>query len=245
MKNIKEAAELIKNSKKVFALTGAGISTESGIPDFRSDSGYYKNFDPIRALSVDTMLGDPNRFYSEGYLILKDLNDRKPNAGHIALANLEKDGFLAGVITQNIDNLHFAAGSKNVYEVHGETRGVHCMKCGTEYDFNYLRDKVDNGEIPPKCYKCGGIVRSNVILFGDMMPDDFTRGTYELQDTELLIVVGSSLTVSPVNMLPKYVKNLIIINQTPTPEDDRAKFVFRESAGEVLSAIYNEVKNNG
>ena len=145
------------------------------------------------------MLGDPERFYSEGYLILKDLNDRKPNNGHIALAKLEEAGYLSGIITQNIDNLHFEAGSKNVYEVHGETRGVHCMKCGTKYYFNYLKDKVEDGEIPPKCEKCGGVVRSNVVMFGDMMPDDYTKGTYELQDTDLLIVIGSSLTVSPVN----------------------------------------------
>lgn len=243
MENIKKAAELIKNSKKVFALTGAGVSTESGIPDFRSSSGYYKKFDPIRALSVDTMLGDPERFYSEGYLILKDLNDRKPNNGHIALAKLEEAGYLSGVITQNIDNLHFEAGSKNVYEVHGETRGVHCMKCGAKYDFSYLKDKVEDGEIPPKCEKCGGVVRSNVVMFGDMMPDDYTKGTYELQDTDLLIVIGSSLTVSPVNFLPRYVENLIIINNTPTPEDGRAKLIFRENAGEVLMNIYNEVIN--
>lgn len=243
MENIKKAAELIKNSKKVFALTGAGISTESGIPDFRSSSGYYKKFDPIRALSVDTMIGDPKRFYSEGYLILKDLNDRKPNNGHIVLAKLEEEGYLSGIITQNIDNLHFEAGSKNVYEVHGETRGVHCIKCGAKYDFNYLKNKIEDGEIPPKCEKCGGVVRSNVVMFGDMMPDDYTKATYELQDTDLLIVIGSSLTVSPVNFLPRYVEDLIIINNTPTPEDRRAKFVFRENSGEVLMNIYNEVMN--
>lgn len=243
MENIKKAAELIKSSKKVFALTGAGISTESGIPDFRSDRGYYRKFDPVRALSVDTMLGDPKRFYSEGYLILKDLNGKKPNDGHIALAKLESGGYLAGIVTQNIDNLHFEAGSKNVYEVHGETRGVHCMKCGSKYNFSYLEDRVDSGEIPPKCEKCGGIVRSNVVMFGDMMPDDYLRTVDELQDTDLLIVVGSSLTVSPVNFLPRYVKNLIIINNTPTPEDRRAKLIFRENSGKVLMDIYNEVMN--
>lgn len=243
MKDIKEAAQLIKNSKKVFALTGAGISTESGIPDFRSDKGYYTKFNPVEALSVDTMLYNPKKFYSEGFLILKDLNGKKPNSGHIALANLEKSGYLSGIITQNIDNLHFEAGSKNVYEVHGETRGVHCMNCGTKYDFRYMQNKVDSGEIPPRCEKCGGIIRSNVVMFGDMMPKDFVLSQRELEDTDLLIVVGSSLTVSPVNMLPRYVKHLIIINKTPTPEDRRANFIFRESAGKVLTALYNEVIN--
>lgn len=243
MKDIIAAAKLIRESKKVFALTGAGISTESGIPDFRSENGYYKKFDATEALSLDVMINNPKRFYSEGYFILKDLNNKKPNLGHIVLANLEKEGYLSGIITQNIDNLHFDAGSKNVYEVHGETRGVHCLKCGTKYKFNYLKEKVDSGEVPPICEKCGGVIRSNVVMFGDMMPDDFTKGYNELMNTDLLIIVGSSLTVSPVNMLPEHVENLIIINKTKTPQDYRAKFVFHEEASKVLSEIYKEVRN--
>lgn len=244
MDKIKEAAKLILNSKKTFALTGAGISTDSGIPDFRSSKGYYSKMDPMLALSKDRLLYEPEIFYKEGYKILLDLNNKVPNKGHIALATLEEKGYLAGIITQNIDNLHKKAGSKNIYEVHGETRGVHCMKCYSEYSFEIMRKKVEAQEIPPKCDKCGGTLRPNVVMFGDMMPDDYMRGVKELEDTELLIVVGSSLTVSPVNFLPRYVDKLIIINNDSTPEDGRADIVINENSTKVLDEILKEVERN-
>lgn len=244
MDSIMKACELILNSKKTFALTGAGISTESGIPDFRSSSGYYSKMDPMEALSKDVLLNNPSRFYKEGYLILEDLNNKEPNKGHQALAKLEELGLLKGIITQNIDNLHTKAGSKNIYEVHGETRGVHCLKCNSKYKFSVMKKKVDNNEIPPRCDKCGGALRPNVVMFGDAMPDDYMRAAYELEDTNLLIIVGSSLTVSPVNFLPNYVDKLIIINNTPTPFDKKAELVFRESSGEVLEKILLEVEKN-
>ncbi|RVU54904.1 SIR2 family NAD-dependent protein deacylase [Anaerosphaera multitolerans] len=240
---IEVAAKLIISSKKSFALTGAGISTESGIPDFRSETGYYQKMDPISALSRDVLLKNPKRFYSEGYKILEDLNDKRPNMGHIALAELERLKLLSGVITQNIDNLHAKAGSERMYEVHGETRGIHCINCGKSYDFSVMKAKVEKNEIPPKCDNCGGTLRPNVVMFGDMMPDDFQRAVMELETTELLIVVGSSLTVSPVNFLPRYVDRLIIINSTPTPEDRNADLVFHEQAGDTLKDIVTEVKN--
>ncbi|MET3617388.1 NAD-dependent deacetylase [Peptoniphilus olsenii] len=242
MDNIKKAADIILGSKKVFALTGAGISTDSGIPDFRSGDGYYTKMDPTLALSKDRLLNQPELFYKEGYMILLDLNNQEPNGGHIALAQLEKMGHLDGIITQNIDNLHAKAGSKNIYEVHGETRGIHCMSCGSEYDFPVMKEKVDKGEIPPLCDKCGGVLRPNVVMFGDMMPDDFSRGAAELENTDTLIVVGSSLTVSPVNFLPNYVDHLIIINNDRTPADNRADVVINDNSTKVLSAIVKEIE---
>lgn len=241
MDNIKKAAELIVNSSKTFALTGAGISTESGIPDFRSSTGYYSKMDPMEALSRDVLLNDPEKFYSEGFIILRDLYDKKPNKGHLALSKLEEMNLLKGIITQNIDNLHVKAGNKTVYEVHGESRSVHCMSCGAQYDFSVMKQKVEEGEIPPKCDKCGGILRPNVVMFGDMMPDDFIRAQSELRDTELMIIVGSSLTVSPVNFLPNMVDKMIIINQSNTPFDRKADVVFHEGAGEVLAKILDEI----
>lgn len=243
MDSIKEAAKLIKNSKKVMALTGAGISTDSGIPDFRGKNGYYKDMDPINSLSKERLLKEPQIFYKEGYKILLDLNDKKPNQGHIALAKMEEDGFIKGVITQNIDNLHHKAGSKIIYEVHGETRGIHCMTCGRSYPFKLMQEKVEAGEIPPKC-TCGGILRPNVIMFGDMMPEDFSNAIEEMQNTQTLIVVGTSLTVSPVNMLPRYAENLIIINESKTPYDTYAKFVFHKDSSEVLTEILRELEGN-
>lgn len=244
MENIKKACDLIMNSRKTFVLTGAGISTESGIPDFRSSDGYYSKMDPAMALSKNVLLKNPERFYKEGYVILTDLNKKEPNKGHFALRELEKLGKIQGIITQNIDNLHTKAGSKVVYEVHGETRGVHCVDCYEEYPFTKMKEKVDSGEIPPRCDKCNGVLRPNVVMFGDMMPDDFSEALNELRDTDLLIVIGSSLTVSPVNSLPDYVDKLIIINKDKTPLDNRADVVFNESSGKVLNEILKEVKNN-
>ncbi|WP_138158799.1 SIR2 family NAD-dependent protein deacylase [Peptoniphilus catoniae] len=244
MKDILKAADLILNSKKTFALTGAGISTESGIPDFRSDTGYYSKMDPAEALSRDILLGNPKRFYSEGYVILKDLFNKEPNKGHFALAELEKIGKLKGVITQNIDNLHIKAGNKKVYEVHGESRRIHCINCGREYPFDLMVKKVNEGQIPPKCDECKGTLRPNVVMFGDMMPDAYIRAAEELESTELLIVVGSSLQVSPVNFLPNYVDKLIIINNTVTPFDSKAEVVIHRGSGDVLEAILEEVKKN-
>lgn len=240
--SIKEVAKLIKNSNGVFALTGAGISTDSGIPDFRSSTGYYQKFDPVTALSREVLMYEPERFYSEGYVILKDLFDRKPNKGHLALAKMEELGYLDGIITQNIDNLHFKAGSKNIFEVHGETRDVHCIKCGAVYPFEYLVSKVEEKEIPPKCEKCGGTVRPNVVMFGDSMPLDFQKAYTAASGKDTLIVVGSSLTVSPVNFFPEMFPHLIIINNDRTPFDYRADFVFHENSSKVLSEIVEELK---
>ncbi|EFI41323.1 NAD-dependent protein deacylase [Peptoniphilus sp. oral taxon 386] len=242
MDEILKVRDLILSSKKTFALTGAGISTESGIPDFRSSTGYYSKLDPMLALSRDILINNPKRFYKEGYVILEDLSEKKPNRGHIVLAELENMGLLNGVITQNIDNLHRKAGSKNIYEVHGETGRVHCISCNENYPFKVMKEKVMSGEIPPHCDKCGGVIRPNVVMFGDMMPGDFEMAVEELMDTELLIVIGSSLTVSPVNYLPRYVKKLVIINDTPTLQDKMAEVVVRGKSGEILSQILDEVK---
>lgn len=242
MDNLKKAAELIMNSKYALVLTGAGISTESGIPDFRSSTGYYSKMDPMEALSRDVLNNHPERFYKEGYVILKDLYDKEPNAGHIALSELESMGYVKGLITQNIDNLHHKAGSKKVYEVHGETRSIRCNGCGKNSDFSVMKEKVEKGEIPPKCDSCNATLRPNVVMFGDMMPPAFEKAMNEIDKCDLLIVVGSSLTVAPVSYLPRYVENLIIINDGPTPYDRDADFKFSGSAGETLAGIVEELK---
>lgn len=243
MEKITEAASLIVRSRKVMALTGAGISTDSGIPDFRSSNGYYVNMDPVKSLSKERLLYEPERFYQEGYVILSDLNDRQPNQGHLALTQLEELGQLQGVITQNIDNLHAKAGSQKIYEVHGETRGVHCLSCHAEFPFAVMRQKVESGDIPPHCDKCKkGVLRPNVVMFGDMMPQAFSDAMEELEDVDTLIVIGSSLTVSPVNYMPRYAKHLIIINKDVTPFDSRADVVIHENSTQVLPKLVDEVK---
>lgn len=237
-----EAADLILSSKHMLALTGAGISTESGIPDFRSNTGYYSKMDPMAALSRDTLLNNPRQFYREGFVILKDLQDKKPNEGHYALAQLEDLGYLKGIVTQNIDNLHTRAGSKTVYEVHGHTRTVHCLKCGKTLPFEDYRKKVlMDQEIPPKCPSCGGDLRPDVVMFGDMMPPAFEAAFAAAQNSDLMLVCGSSLVVAPVSYLPGMVKKLIIINKEETPYDYKADIVLHEAIGPALTKIVEAV----
>lgn len=148
-------------------LTGAGISTESGIPDFRSPgTGLWENIDPMEALSTSVLYNNTEKFYKEGFNMLLNMTDAEPNRAHYALAEMERLGYIKGVITQNIDNLHYKAGSKYILEVHGNTREGSCIKCGTIVDLNILINKVNNKEIPPKCDKCGGILRPDVVFLG-------------------------------------------------------------------------------
>ena len=238
-----EAANLILQAKNMYALTGAGISTESGIPDFRSDRGYYKEFDGATAFSRDVLLGDPDRFYHEGFVMLKDLFAKKPNAGHKALKKMEDLGYLKGIITQNIDNLHSLAGSKKVYEVHGHTRTVHCMSCNKTYPFQDYVDLVTvEGEIPPRCPACQGVLRPDVVMFGDMMPQDFQDAYGAMETCDLLLVAGSSLVVAPVSYLPGMAKKLIIINKEATPYDHKADVVIHEGIGQALTKILSLVE---
>lgn len=238
--NIKKACKLIENSNKTMVLTGAGISTESGIPDFRSPgTGLWENTDPMEVLSTTVLRNNPERFYKDGFNILLDMMDARPNKAHNILAEMEGLGLIHGVITQNIDNLHQKAGSKYILEVHGNTRKGSCINCGDTVNIRILTEKVNNGEIPPKCNKCGGILRPDVILFGDMLPSAFNVALKEVETSDLLIVIGSSLMVSPVNYLPQMARKLIIINMGYTPMDNFAEVKIEEKAGDALEAILN------
>ncbi len=240
---IRKASTMIKTSSKTMVLTGAGISTESGIPDFRSpDTGLWENVDPMEALSTTVLYDDPGKFYNEGFEMLLDMTKAKPNYGHYALAEMEELGYIKGIITQNIDNLHIEAGSKYVLEVHGNTRKGSCLNCSNTVEIGVLTEKVDRGEIPPKCDKCGGTLRPDVIFFGDMLPEAFTIAWEEVSTSDLLIVVGSSLAVAPVNYLPQRAKNLILINQGDTLMDSFADLIIKGGAGETLQAILEELK---
>lgn len=238
MNDIERASKLIKDSRYAMALTGAGISTESGIPDFRSPGvGLWEKMDPMEALSADVLMNDPEKFYRVGFNILRGMEDAKPNDAHIALAKMEEKGYIKGVITQNIDNLHYKAGSKRIYEVHGNTRTCHCIKCHAIYDFRELGEQVDSGIKVPKCKKCGGMLRPDVVMFGDMMPPDFERAMEEAQKADLILVIGSSLEVAPVCYIPGMVDHLIIINLMETPYDKKADVVFHDKAGVVMRQI--------
>lgn len=235
-------AQKIIDSSMTIVLTGAGISTESGIPDFRSPgTGIWERIDPMEALSTNILYGDPKKFYSIGFKILSEMKGAKPNKAHYIIAKMEAEKLVHGLITQNIDSLHYAAGSRAMMEVHGHIRSGHCMKCGKLYSFSELENKVCSGEIPPRC-TCKGVIRPDVVLFGDSLPECFEKALELSKRCDLMIVVGSSLQVSPVNYLPGLAKELVIINSGETTCDNRAEIICREKASSALTAIYDKIQ---
>ncbi len=232
---ISALAGLIRNNSPCFVLSGAGISTESGIPDFRSPgTGLWTRIDPIKTASFSAFLRDPAAFYNANLGRWRNMAGIEPNDAHRAVAVLEREGLIDGVITQNVDSLHTKAGSRRVWEVHGHLRTCRCMNCREHYPIEDLVSRYDRGENPPLCAKCGGVLRPDVVLFEDPMSDDYYRAEKALTGCQLLIVVGSSLQVYPVAGLPQLARKLAIVNRDPTPWDDRAEVVINESTGKVF-----------
>ncbi len=244
--DITRLAELLRGLKEAqgpaTVLTGAGISTESGIPDFRSPgTGLYTRIDPMEYISTRALETHPEKlwkFFAESYAAA---GDYQPNAGHFAIARLEETGYVETVVTQNIDGLHERAGSRNVLEVHGHLRTAHCVACGLAVPFASATEQVLEGADVPTCAECGSSLRPDVVLFGDDMPQDFLTARDVVRANPLLLVVGSSLEVAPVNMLPPEAERLAIINRSPTPADRHAEVVVRADAGESLSALAGEL----
>ena len=233
----------IENRKKVVVLTGAGISTESGIPDFRSPNGIWSKFDSA-TFSSDVLYEDPERFYKSSLKLLEflySIKNAKPNKAHLILAKMESLGYISSIITQNIDGLHSKAGSKKVYEVHGNLEEGYCINCGSKVTFNILIEKILSNELPPRCTRCGGVLRPNIILFGDLLPDSFLGATVEVRNSGLLIIIGSSLEVSPANSLPYESKKFIIINESRTYFDSMAYLYWHEKASLALEDIYKDI----
>ena len=240
---IHQAVQLINQAKNVVALTGAGISTASGIPDFRSpNSGLWEQEDPLTVASIYAFRQDPTKFYRWIHPLSGLFFTAEPNAAHLALVQLEKQGKLAAVITQNIDNLHTKAGSKTVYELHGHLRQVTCTQCYQVLDAVPVFEKfIDDGEVP-LCPVCGGVLKPNAILFGEQLPmQEFVAAQLELEKADLLLVVGSSLEVAPVSDLALVAldngSKIIIINVQPTYLDDKADVVIRDDITTVLPYI--------
>ncbi|MGC4190619.1 MAG: Sir2 family NAD-dependent protein deacetylase [Thermomicrobiales bacterium] len=233
--------DVVAPARRIVAFTGAGISTESGIPDYRGPNGVWaRNAIP----SVDTLRTDPDaqrehwRFRRANYPVMLA---RQPNDGHRALVDLERAGRLLAVITQNIDGLHQKAGDhpERVIELHGSTHRLRCMTCGTEYDGLAIQKRLDAGEEDPRCEVCGGPLRSATILFGEPLPEAALRKAVAVsQVCDLMLVVGSSLVVNPAARLPAIAKQhgarLVIINRTPTPLDDIADVHLVAEAGPTL-----------
>ncbi len=235
---LERIASIIRRSRDAVAFTGAGISTDSGIPDFRGRQGLWKGFDP-RMATRSFMLEDPRSFWEFYAMRFEALADAGPNPGHRALARLEAEGLLTAVITQNIDGLHAKAGSRRVIELHGNIMTSRCDDCGsvrpTEECARLVRER---GEVP-RCV-CGGLIRPSVVLFEEPV-GMFEAALRIAQESDLCLAVGSSLTVYPAAAIPEAVKasggKLIIVNTDPTPIDQHADLVVREGASSVLAGI--------
>ena len=234
---IEKFKTLVNESNNIVFFGGAGVSTESGIPDFRSKDGLYNQkykYPPEEILSHTFFMNNTEeffKFYKEKMNSLK----YEPNVTHIKLAELEKEGKLKAVVTQNIDGLHQKAGSKNVYELHGSVLRNYCMKCHKFYDAEY----VFNSSGVPKC-SCGGIIKPDVVLYEEALDEEtLEKSVYSIANADLLIVAGTSLTVYPASGLINYFrgKNLVLINRDTTPFDNRADLVINESLGKVFGEI--------
>ncbi|MBM7581847.1 NAD-dependent deacetylase [Caldicoprobacter guelmensis] len=241
VKKLEEFKRIVNESNKIVFFGGAGVSTESNIPDFRSATGLYSSKDktsypPEVILSHSFFMEHPEDFY-EFYKSKMVYRDAKPNAAHIALAKLEQQGKLKAVITQNIDGLHQMAGSKNVLELHGSIHRNYCMKCGQNYDLDYV---MKSKELVPRCQECGGMVRPDVVLYEESLDMDVLyRAVHYVSNADVLIVGGTSLVVYPAAGLVDYFKgkHLILINKTSTPYDYKADIVVHDSIGKVLSYV--------
>jgi len=233
--------EIIDRSSKVVFFGGAGVSTESNIPDFRSESGLYHamneyGYPPEQMLSRTFFINHIEMFY-DYYKNNLIYTDALPNKAHIALAELEKEGKVTAVVTQNIDGLHQKAGSRKVYELHGTVMKNRCMDCGHPYDLDYIMDEKNCTNGVPKCSHCGGIVKPEVVLYEEPLDDEVMRGAVKaISEADTLIVGGTSLVVYPAAGLINYFNgnDIVLINKSKTDYDRRASLVINDSIGEVL-----------
>jgi NAD-dependent protein deacetylase/lipoamidase len=238
---IQDAIELLQPARRVVALTGAGISTESGIPDFRSPGSIWLEQPPVSYHDFISKGEARQQYWQTRHALSSRVAEARPNTAHNALAEMERHGILAGIITQNFDGLHQDAGNSpaRVIELHGTSRSAACTLCGTRSSIEELQARIDSGEQDPQCPRCGGYLKAATILFGQRVPEAVLTSARQLADTcDLFLVIGSSLKVSPASLLPHRAirRNipLIIINLQPTPLDDVADVIFHEKAGIVL-----------
>lgn len=232
-------ANLMVDLKPCVALTGAGISAESGIPTFRSKGGLWEKYDPTVYASIETFREDPSKYWTIRGEFIRNYDAYQPNKAHVALAELEKMGIVRHVITQNIDGLHKKAGSQNVTEIHGSLRETYCLQCGKEY----LAPDVPEG-MPPFC-ECGGVLKPNTVLFGEQLPEGALEKAYQESSTcKLMLVIGTSAVVQPAASLPALAqhKGAKIVEVNIEPAFSAADLVVKEKAGFGLSNILEAVK---
>ncbi|MDI3329054.1 MAG: NAD-dependent deacylase [Alicyclobacillaceae bacterium] len=235
--DIREVAHWIRTSNYTAVLTGAGMSTESGIPDFRSAGGWWRQVDPRKVATVEALETDYPFFRDFYRARIEGLRACRPHRGHYLLAEWEAKGWVHAVATQNVDGFHLQAGSRTVYELHGSLHTFRCHDCGSpaeEPEFMEGRS----------CSRCGGRLRPNIVLFGELLPSDAWEGALAaIRWADLVLVIGTSLEVYPVSQLPSMAKGkLVFINLEPTAEDGMFDRVIRGKAGEVLAALDGELR---
>jgi NAD-dependent deacetylase len=234
-------AALIVERGPCVVLTGAGMSTESGIPDFRSATGIWADVDPFEVASIDAFRRDPGRVWRWYGPRIRGLLEAQPNRGHLALAALERAGHVRAVVTQNIDTLHARAGSEGIVEVHGSIQRAVCLACGRPEPIDALLAQLEDDPVPV-CRACGNVPKPDVVMFGEMLPvDAFERAEQLVLDTDALVVVGSSLQVWPVAGLPEsavaHGGAVALVNDEATAFDSQAAIVVRGSAGATLASV--------
>ncbi|MGH2760702.1 MAG: SIR2 family NAD-dependent protein deacylase [Actinomycetota bacterium] len=247
---IEHIGEWLARSRAGVAFTGAGISTESGIPDFRGPDGFWKRNDQTK-FTIQNYVRDPEHRKERWRMAVERRSfmrtDVQPNAGHRALARLEQIGAIRGVITQNIDGLHAEAGNERVLELHGTSRRIACLSCGESWPAPEILKRVEDGEEDPACTSCGGILKSATISFGQQLPPDVVEEAHRWSlEADVFLVVGSSLVVYPAASFPGLAKQrgakLVIVNREPTDQDDLFDAAILGDAGPTLTAIVERVE---
>ncbi len=242
-------AAVLADAERLVAFTGAGISTESGIPDFRSPGGIWNRYKPIDYQTFLSSDEGKREYWRRGRNTYTVIREAQPNAAHLALVELEQLGKLELLITQNIDGLHTIAGSspERTIELHGTAHRVYCMNCGATETRDSISARLDAGEAIPACRVCGGTLRASTIAFGEPLPrEPFQRAIATARDCDLFLIIGSSLVVNPAAQLPQIAAAagayIAILNQTPTPLDELAQLVLRGPAAEVMARVMPEVR---
>ena len=244
MKDIEKLFTLIKNAKHLTALTGAGVSTLSGIRDFRGKNGLYNEMDAEKIFDINYFEKDPSLYYTQAGSFIYNLDEKEASVVHVVLGELEKRGFLKALITQNIDLLHQKGGSKNVIEIHGSPKTHYCLRCaGVRVSYEEAAAVVRAGGMP-QCPKCGRVLKPAITFFGESLPADaLKQAVTESQRADLMLVLGTSLTVYPAAGMPEHVLRsggeIIIVNNMPTSLDSRALLHFDD-----LETVFEELKKH-
>ena len=243
---IQQLAERVSSAERIVALTGAGISTASGIPDFRSASGIYSSSENVNVFDLDAFRREPSIFYTFARTFYPQVRDAEPNAAHCALAEWQRRGKEVVVVTQNVDDYHQRAGSVPVHTVHGNYIHSTCQKCGDNIETATLFPLIQQGEVP--CCTCGGVYKPDITFFGEMLPEhDWNASVEAISRCDLLLVLGTSLLVYPAAGLPGYRSRkarMVIINRDPTPLDHEAGLVINDDLCEVMGTVSTAPNRN-